>query len=230
MNTNFIGMNYTLLKEVVQLLEEFEVSETSKNHSQDLEGFKGWIADSFIQDEKKYPEPEWENKANGRTPESAISTMLVHMSRYAKMYSKSAISDSSFSTQEDFIYLINLNALGAMSKIELIKKNIQDKPTGMQIIGRLIKQGWVVQSKSDNDKRSKLISITEKGREALDAQMGKIRHATSIVSGNLNYMEKMELIRILNKLEDFHNPIFNSNISVPELLDEVNNNYLQIQN
>ncbi|RDI14561.1 MarR family winged helix-turn-helix transcriptional regulator [Flavobacterium sp. AG291] len=223
-------MNYTLLKEVIELIEDFEASKASKKHSLNLEGFKEWIADSFLQEGKKYPEPEWENKNYGRTPESAISTMLIHMSRYAKMYSKSAISDSSFSTQEDFIYLINLNAFGAMSKIELIKKNIQDKPTGMQIIGRLIKQGWVIQIDSDNDKRAKVISITEEGKKALDALMGKIRQATSIVSGNLSYLEKMELIRILNKLEDFHNPIFNSNISVPELLDEVNNNYLQIQN
>lgn len=223
-------MNYTLLKDVIHLLEEFETQASQKNHLQNLQGFKEWVTNSFLNDVQNYPEPEWENKENGRTPESAISTMLVHMNRYAKMYSRAAIADSSFSTQEDFIYLINLNAFGAMSKIELIKKNIQDKPTGMQIIGRLIKQGWVVQSKSDNDKRSKVISITEEGKEALNAQMGKIRQATTIVSGNLNHMEKMELIRILNKLEHFHNPIFHSNISGAELLDEVNTKHLYIQN
>jgi hypothetical protein len=57
-----------------------------------------------------------------RTPESAISTLLVHLNRYAKTYSKSAIMDSEFSTQEDFIYLINLKAFGEMTKMALIKK------------------------------------------------------------------------------------------------------------
>jgi len=211
------------------MLEQFESIPSNKDR-QNLQGFKEWIAGNFIKEQQKYPEPEWENKADGRSPESAICTMLVHMNRYAKMYSRAAILDSSFSTQEDFIYLINLNSFGAMTKMELIKKNIQDKPTGMQIINRLIKQGWVTQSNSENDKRSKIITITETGKEALQAQMEKIRQATMIVSGNLDHIEKMELIRVLQKLEDFHNPIFNSSITSAELLDEVKAKYLHTQN
>src|SRR5690554_5295977 len=91
-------------------------------------------------------EPYWEGKEKGRSPESVINTLIVHMNRYAKSYSKSAIYDSEFSTQEDFIYLINLKAFGAMTKMELIKKNIQEKPVGMQIINRLIENGWVDQT------------------------------------------------------------------------------------
>lgn len=221
-------MDYTLLKGVIDLLEEFEAA--PKSYRQNLQGFKEWVAEGFIHDQQHYPEPEWENKTEGRSPESAICTMLVHMNRYAKMYSKAAILDSSFSTQEDFIYLINLNAFGAMTKIELIKKNIQDKPTGMQIINRLIKQGWVMQTDSDSDKRSKMIRITQDGISALQAQMGKIRQATNIVTGDLGHREKMDLIRTLQKLDDFHKPIFNSNIAGNELLDKVNSEYLQIQN
>lgn len=60
--------------------------------------------------------------------------------------------------------------------------------------------------------------------------MPKIRMATNIVAGPLTSMEKMDLIRILNKLEGFHNPIFNSNIAASELLSEVNNNFLYSDN
>src|SRR5690606_21391234 len=126
-------------------------------------------------------------------------------------YSKSAIFDSDFSTQEDFIFLINLKAFGEMTKMELIKKNVQEKPAGMQIINRLIAQGWVVQKDSEIDKRSKVISISKKGLDALDTHMAKIRQATTIVTGNLTYIEKMELIRLLNKLNDYHLPIYEKN-------------------
>src|SRR5690554_3404938 len=125
-------------------------------------------------------EPDWEGKDKGRSPESVINTLIVHMNRYARTYSKSAIYDSEFSTQEDFIYLINLKAFGAMTKTDLIKKNIQDKPVGMQIINRLIKQGWVQQLDSLTDKRSKIISITAQGSIALAQNMQKIRQATEI--------------------------------------------------
>ena len=141
------------------------------------------------------------------------------MNRYAKSYSKSAIYNSDFSTQEDFIYLINLKAFGEMSKMDLIKKNVQEKSVGMNIINRLVHKGWVQQRDSESDKRSKVISISENGLEALENQMDKIRQATSIVTGNLTHIEKMELIRLLHKLNDFHQPIYDENIESEHLLN-----------
>lgn len=52
----------------------------------------------------------------------------------------------------------------------------------MQIINRLINQGWIEQRNSKTDKRSKVISISETGLQALGNQMDKIRQATSIVT------------------------------------------------
>lgn len=209
-------MNYTLLKEILSLVEEFE--KENSNDASGVEDFKKWIALNYVQ---AHSEPDWEGKQNGRSPESVINTLIVHMNRYAKSYSKSAIFGSDFSTQEDFIYLINLKAFGEMTKMDLIKKNVHEKPTGMQIINRLIAQGWVNQSESKLDKRSKVLTISEKGLEALEAQMYKIRKATEIVTGDLTYAEKMELIRLLNKLNDFHLPIYEKNLEPEHLLHEV---------
>jgi DNA-binding MarR family transcriptional regulator len=219
-------MNYNLIKDVVQLVADFESSPFLSRYKNDLEGFKHWIYDNMKGQRGVAGEPDWEGKEKGRTPESVINTLLVHLNRYAKTYSKSAIYDSGFSTQEEFIYLINLKAFGAMSKMELIKKNIQEKPVGMQIINRLIKQGWVSQKNSETDKRSKTIQITDFGLEALEQQMQKIRKATQIVAGDLSHAEKMELIRLLNKLECFHHAIFSMNIESVDLLDAVVTNYL----
>ncbi len=221
-------MNYQLIQDVIQLVEKFEKS--GSGYSKNSSGFTRWIYDGEKETESLPVEPEWEGKDNGRSPESVISTLLVHMNRYAKTYSKSAIQDSEFSTQEDFIYLINLKAFGAMTKMALINKNIQDKPTGMQIINRLIKNGWVTQTDSETDRRSKVITITPEGLKALDQQMGKIRLATQIVAGDLSHSEKMQLIGLLNKLNDFHQPIFSQHIDSQELLEKVNDRYLQSEN
>lgn len=208
-------MNYTLIKDFIGLLEQFEteVQACPGEYPGTIQGFKSWISDKEKAGQKNLTEePYWEGKERGRTPESTISTLLVHLNRYAKTYSKSAILHSEFSTQEDFIYLINLKALGEMTKMALIKRNIQDKPVGMLIIGRLLRQGLIEQTDSKLDKRSKVIRITERGLLILENQMQKIRKATNIVAGNLNNSEKMDLIRILNKLDRFHNPIFSRNI------------------
>ncbi|PQA89930.1 MarR family transcriptional regulator [Chryseobacterium shigense] len=219
-------MNYLLVKNLIELSEIFENQNKSGFYDHDINGFLEWANKEFKNKiTSKVEEPDWEGKENGRTPESAISTLLVHLNRYAKTYSKSAISGSCFRTQEDFIYLINLKALGTMTKTELIKRNIHDKPIGNLIINRLIKQDWVEQCGSGTDKRAKVIKITKKGLLALENQMDKIRKATRIVAGDLNYSEKMELIRILDKLDQFHQPIFSRHIDTENLIDVVYNEY-----
>ena len=212
-------MNYKLLQEILQLAEIFEnETNTTDQNPKNIENFKNWIIKKNHSHHNI--EPNWEGKNNGRSAESVISTLLVHLNRFAKNYSKSAIYESEFSTQEEFIYLINLKAFGEMSKIQLIKKNIHDKPIGMQVIRRIIDQGWASQINSNIDKRSKIIAITQKGEKILEQQMDKIRSATQIVSGNLTQNEKFELIRLLNKLNEFHSPIFHQNFSQEELLQK----------
>lgn len=224
-------MNFELIKDVVILLEEFDEANKKSKYQSSIEGFKSWIFDiEYQKKDNLHEEVDWEGKEDGRSPESVITTLMVHLNRYAKTYSKSAISDSDFSTQEDFIYLINLKSFGAMSKIDLIKKNIHDKPVGNLIINRLLKQNWIEQNESPTDKRIQLINITELGVNALEKQMHKIRKATEIVSANLSQREKMELIRILKKLDQFHQPIYHKNINNIELIDTVYKDYLSESN
>ena len=214
-------MNYDLMKDVLSLVKSFDTQNQKRTeYDTNVEGFKRWIANS-VDLEGKMIETDWEAKEHGRSPESVINTLILHLNRYANNYSKSAIYNSDFSTQADFIYLINLKAFGTMTKMALIKKNVQEKSVGIQIINRLIHQGWVDQTDSELDKRSKLIGINVKGLEALEMQMDKVRIASEIVTGDLTYNEKMQLITILKKLNDFHHPIYLRNLDPSKLLDEV---------
>lgn len=220
-------MNYTFIKDLINLAEGFELANQNglanqqMNFANDITGFKQWIRQEKMDTSDTIVEPDWDGKKNGRTPESVITTLLVHMNRYGKTYSKSAIHGSDFSTQEEFIYLITLKAYGEMTKMELIRKNIQDKPAGMLIVNRLIQQGWVRQVDSTVDKRSKVLKLTPLGTSALGRIKERIDKATRLVSGNLSRTEQVELIRLLQKLEQFHLPIFQKNIDRSDLLDQV---------
>lgn len=222
-------MNYNLLKDTIDLLEKFEKEQREGGrYSLNVSGFQQFVYENHRS--SSFAEPDWEGKKNGRNPESVINTLILQMNRFAKTYSKSAIHESDFSTQEDFIYLINLKVFGPMIKMELIKRNIHEKPLGMQIINRLIQQGWVDQVDSEDDKRSKVVSITTEGLRVLENQMDKIRQASKIVTGDLTHPEKMELIRLLQKLERFHQPIYDQNIDIADLLSSVAENYPLLRN
>ncbi len=212
-------MGYKLIKDIIDLVEDYEAdTHLNKGAECSVEGFKRWIANSF-QQEKNEEEPNWEGKSLGRSPESIIASNVVHMNRFGKTYFKSAFLGTDISSQDDVIYLIVLKFSKNLTKMDLIRKNVHDKPAGMQIINRLIKKGWVEQSVSDEDKRSKIIQITPSGLKLLEDLFDKVRVATDIVSGNLTPPEKMELIRLLNKLNDFHQRIYERNIESENLLD-----------
>ena len=53
--------------------------------------------------------------------------------------------------------------------------------------------------------------------------MKKIKQATEIVTGNLSYAEKLELIKLLQKLQNFHQPIYTENLDPSQLIDTVYN-------
>ena len=196
-------MMYKLLNQLIALVEEYEKDVNPQDDNVDL--FGHWLYErNRLSEKSRLPEPEWLGKSNGRSAESVINTSLVHLYRYARLHAKAALSDSSFATPDELIYLLNLRAFGDMSKTALIRLNVHEKSAGIQIINRLILHGWVVQSPGDQDKRNKIISITEKGLHTLENNMEKVRKASVDVTGDITHEEKMELIRILTKLEDYH--------------------------
>lgn len=213
-------MNFDLIKAVVELVQQFmEQNEDNVLYSNDLQGFTEWINASS----KSYSEqenPDWVGKELGRSSESIINTLLIKMGRYAKTYSRS-IGNSVFSSQDDFIYLISLKTMGAMTKMELIRHNVSEKSSGILIINRLIRYGWAEQTVSQKDKRIKHILITEKGISVLEEHMDEIRKASRVVVGNLNHSEQMLFIAILSKLDEFHDSFYRMNIEAADLLDIV---------
>ncbi|WP_207532562.1 MarR family winged helix-turn-helix transcriptional regulator [Desertivirga arenae] len=195
-------MTYQLLKDIINYVETFDQDFKGEKN---VNNFSHWLHKKLpgrLQD--KDLEINWEGKSEGRSAESVINTSLVHLFRYAKVYSKLAIADSPFASIDEVVFLLNLLHKGSMSKQQLIDLNIHEKSTGIQIINRLISRGFVREDVSETDKRSRSLTITDMGKDSLDSNMEKIRRASKIVAGNLNSNEKLQLVYLLQKLENFH--------------------------
>jgi DNA-binding MarR family transcriptional regulator len=196
-------MYYNLITELVSLIKIYE--QETDDTSQDINLFGSWLIQHLNHSNHlALPEPEWEGKAKGRSADSVINTSLVHLYKYAKLQAKAAIVNTPFSTPDEFIYLISLVSFGSMTKTALIKLNVHEKSAGIQIVNRLINNGLAEQTALDADKRNRLIQITAKGTETLNKSMQNIRNASMNVTEPLSHQEKMDLIRLLTKLETFH--------------------------
>lgn len=151
---------------------------------------------------------EPEMQAQGERRETGIAILVTFMHRYAKMHARKIFIGSKISGIDDFSYLIVLVTHDRISKTELIRKNVHEKATGMEIIKRLINDKLVKQFDATEDKRSKLVSITAAGKEAVFKILHQLEDLSTLITADLSEQEKHQLQRILLKLDQFHYDIY----------------------
>ena len=152
-------------------------------------------------------EEEW-LKENHRKVNNDISILLVFMYRYAKGYIKKALKNSVLQTPEEFTFLITLMTYSSLSKSKLISTQLLEKTSGTEVIKRLVKLGFMQEQEDPADKRSMLVSITNAGREEIVMLLPVIDTVADIVIANLSLEERNSLAYLLNKMDLFHNDIF----------------------
>lgn len=140
---------------------------------------------------------------------SAIARLVVVLYRYAKRYGKMALEGSPFSSLDEATFMATVINEPGLSKMDLITKNTQEKPLGMQIINRLISNGYLVQRDHPETKRSKALFATEAGMGALFSFLPKMQMIGRIVVADLPAHLQDHLFELLQHLDKFHEPMFN---------------------
>ncbi|MBC8151511.1 MAG: winged helix DNA-binding protein [Bacteroidetes bacterium] len=95
--------------------------------------------------------------------EMAPSLLAQYISmtyRYVRHYVRKALAATPLITFDDFICLVILLETGSLTKMELIEATINEKPSGLLVIKRLLDAGFVQQVTDQTDRRSKRISLT----------------------------------------------------------------------
>ena len=198
-------MNYAFLQ---QLITECAQYEQANGQQADMPQFARWLAN-------KYDPLENVNIAStvveGESTEVVIGRIVFFLTRYAKIYAKKALEGSVLSSIDEFVYLAALlHYQKGLSKSELIRYNRHEKPTGMEIIRRLIALGLVAQAPSDMDKRSTVLAITEAGKAVVFPLFDKMAVVSKVIVGDLGAKEQLQLVALLEQLEHFHQGLLGS--------------------
>ena len=190
-------MKYELLNSLLPFLEEYERTYPKQQHPQH---FAVWLA----------RQTSTEEQVSGReagtavTEATDIQRIVLFLNRYMKSYAKKALEVSSLGSLDEYLYLHAVSQAGGLSKSDLIYRNRHEKPTGMEIIRRLLAGGLIGQTDDQEDRRSKQLHITENGQNVLNQVVARIGFVTELLSGSLNGAEKLLLLQILEKMESFH--------------------------
>ena len=205
-----------LLKALIDKLSHYEAQAEDKN-ALSIEGFAAslnpandleLLKNSIIG--KTNPEILKSPHHIANNIERVIAQHILLLYRYIKFYAKTAFAESNIRTMEEFSFLINVMQHERITKTDLIRKNIIEKSSGIEIINRLIKSKMFIQVDNPEDQRSHLIQLTDYGKSELFMIFGKMNTLGKIATGSLNDSEKEQLALMLKKLDHFHYENYNN--------------------
>jgi hypothetical protein len=81
---------------------------------------------------------------------------------------------------------------------------VSEFPSGIDIIKRLVKMGWVTEQPDADDKRSKRLTMTAAGVAVLEQSYPLLNIAAEIAYGTLSNAEKLMVARLLHRLDVHH--------------------------
>ncbi|WP_324680207.1 hypothetical protein [Hymenobacter sp. GOD-10R] len=202
-------MNYAFLQRLLASVEEFE-AQHKESPSDALADFAQWLHVRTSPSSDLATVTREATQA-AETLESRISKLITFLYRYARFYSRLALDGSVLFAFEDFSYLVTVNCYGPLSKTELIARNIHEKSSGTEVIKRLLKQALLTEQPHPSDRRRRELTLSSEGRRTLYQVFERMHQEAHMVAGNLDTIERHQLLYLLLKLDTFHYPVFSQN-------------------
>jgi DNA-binding MarR family transcriptional regulator len=196
------------------LLPEIEAFLETKNHEDaTLESFTLWMNHRILSkqnDMQQDHQPHLETfKRNIHGDiDGQITFLVLNLARHAKLYFKKVLSDTTLVGMDDFHFLAMLMHHESMKKTELIQANLFEMSSGIEVIKRLIKKNLIEDFDDPDDKRSKRVKVTSKGKDIVNKLMGEIHKVSQLLPGHLDKNQKITVLSLLIHLNDFHKRIF----------------------
>lgn len=213
---------YRLLQEVLDQLDRFQ--ETHPAH-EDMLSFTAWLVnETRISEYQHRPDLAREEQADAlwtdfQQLDNQLTALVGFMNRYAKLYSKKALAGSPLQSLDEFTYLAGLTGSTGISKTELIHRNAHEKTSGLEIIRRLVRLGLLEEWNDPADRRSTLVKHTPEGQRVMFELFHRMKEVSGLVTGSLSETEKLQLVHLLSKLDEFHRDLYlhHREKSLPEL-------------
>ncbi|MFQ3575658.1 MAG: MarR family winged helix-turn-helix transcriptional regulator [Cytophagales bacterium] len=132
--------------------------------------------------------------------------LIARLYKFSRLYTKDILTKHQLNSIDEFGILAHLQKESQANIKSISERLMNEYSTTVEMINRLTKQGLTEGFSDENDKRSKLIRLTEKGRHLVFSLFQDFNHSQDLLIG-LDEWEKLILLKILEKLDNEHNQL-----------------------
>ncbi|MBI1316121.1 hypothetical protein GC167_04585 [bacterium] len=133
-----------------------------------------------------------------------IAYRIARLAQFARHYLKSVLETTPVGSPEEFGMLMALYGGRSVNKSALIREQVMEIPTGMDILKRLMHRNLVELDPEQTDRRSKKVRLTETGIRTVEHLFFVIGPAGRLVSAALDPSQKEQVLGLLERLDRFH--------------------------
>ena len=123
------------------------------------------------------------------------------------VYMRIALKETLMPSIESLMVCAALNNLGESRKSDVINYAMLEISTGTDIINRLIKKGFIHQRTDPNDKRSRLLILSDAGKAALFKSFSKATVARDILLSGVTEDDKRLVAQIIFPIQEKHSKL-----------------------
>lgn len=132
--------------------------------------------------------------------------LIAKLGQYINYYTKPMMRRHGLHSLDDFGYLQNIRFFEHITKTKACELMLQEITTGVDIINRLIKNGFIQETINELDKRQKLLTLTQKGNQVLEDMTADLLQLPDTL-GELSANDRSVLLQWLMQLDAYHDGV-----------------------
>lgn len=200
-------------EKILQLLSYWK--EFTEKESGDLSAFGKWL-EVHANDQQEVITHTTEAATSFRdqyihdevSVEDRIVLLWGRLQRFTHLWSKKALKDLPLHSIEEFGLIKTVELLREVRKSDLVKHTLMETSTCFEMIKRLVKAGYLEEKVDPKDRRSRKVSLTQKGRLLSEESEPQIKMLSRLLIGNINQSQKLALLDVLHTLDGFHSELY----------------------
>lgn len=217
-----MGNNYQVIIDLIDLWAKYEKG-TGDEH--DLLNFAEWLIEQIKHESIDNTKVSSKNDVSFQTetssylnklePNSLFQEYILRIARLEEFYIRKYLQGLKLNSRLEYLFLFTIKNLDKARKTDLINIHLVEYTTGMDTIRRLIKNNLLKELPDEQDKRAKVLILTNEGDEILSKANRRMNEARNMFLACISPNKWKKSLAVLREINEFHGEIYLNHYDKP---------------